>query len=279
MAEFFAERSPHQPGLAIFLTGGDPPLEVLTELVQVLDERRVDCLELAVPFPDSVTDGSLLRRSAKRALGRGIGLADVLSFVCRIRPQLGHLRIAVLADWSATVRPLREQEFVRRVAESGADGVLVHGLPPRLRERHLRAAGEAGLPVVTSCYASSTPDVQQAAAADATAYLYLAARYGRSGGTAPNDYLALSTVVHRLRAMTRVPVAVGFGVRSRADVDGVARAGADAAIVGTAAVGVLERATETGQDMVGEFDRFVLSMQGSGVPPRNEEKGDHPEYH
>lgn len=263
MAEFFAQRSPHRPGLAVLLTGGDPPLEVLAELVRVLDERQVDCLELAVPFPDSVTDGPVLRRSANRALSRDIGLAEVLSFVCRVRPRLRHLRIAVLADWSVTVRPLREQEFARRVAESGADGVLVLGVPPRLRERHLDAAGTAGLPVVATCYATSTPAVQRAAARDATAYLYLVARYGRSGCPSPNDDSALSTAIARLRATTRVPVAVGFGVRSRADVDRVARAGADAAIVGTAAVAVLERATETGHDLVEEFDRFVLSMQGA----------------
>jgi tryptophan synthase alpha chain len=262
VAEFFVGRSPRRPGLAVFLTGGDPPPEVLADLVQVLDERCVDCLELAVPFPNSVTDGPVLRRSANRALARGIGLADVLTFVRRVRPHLRHVRIAVLADWSVTVRPLREEEFVRRVAESGADAVLVHGLPPRLRERHLRAAADTDLPVVATCYATSAPDVQQTAARDATAYLYLVARYGRSGSTYPSGYAALSTVVGQLRATTRVPIAVGFGVRSPADVDGVAQAGADAVVVGTAAAAVLEHATETGRDVVEEFDRFVLSMQG-----------------
>ncbi|WP_229397648.1 tryptophan synthase subunit alpha [Micromonospora okii] len=272
MAEFFADRPGGRPGLAVFLTGGDPPPDRLADLVTLLDERGVDCLELAVPFPDSVTDGPVLRRSARRALRRGTGLADVLAFVARVRPRLRRLRIALLADWSHSVRPVGDAEFVRRVAGSGADAVLVHALPPRLRERHLALAADADLPVVTTCYATSPPPVRAAAARDATAYVYLVAAYGRSGTAPAGGYAGLRAAVGDVRAAGRAPVAVGFGVRTRADLLQIGATGADAAVVGTAAVSAVERAERTGRDVLAGFDTFLRSM---AIVDQPSEEGTH----
>src|SRR5690348_14343613 len=97
---FFGERAPGRPGLALFLNCGDPPLETFRELVLMLDESKVDCLELAIPFPNSPSDGPVIRESASRALERGVDREAVLDFVQSVRPELSHMKIALLADWS-----------------------------------------------------------------------------------------------------------------------------------------------------------------------------------
>ncbi|QLQ36635.1 tryptophan synthase subunit alpha [Micromonospora robiginosa] len=260
MADFFAGRRGAAPGLAVFLTAGDPPVDRLAELVELLDERGVDCLELAVPFPDSVTDGPVLRRAARRALDRGTDADEVLAFVAQVRPRLRRTRIALLADWRHTVRPVGERAFVRRVADAGADGLLVHALPPRLRAAHLAHAADAGLPVVTTCYATSSASVRAAAARDAGAYVYLVATHGRSGTAPERGYGALRAAVDGLRAAGSAPIAVGFGVRDAADVRQIGAAGADAAVVGTAAALAVERTERTGQDLLAGFDTFLRSM-------------------
>jgi tryptophan synthase alpha chain len=263
MAEFFPRRRDSGGyGLALFLNAGDPPLPVLEDLVLMLDERGVDCLELAVPFPDSVTDGPTIRRSARRALdGGGVGLDDVLEFVARVRPKLSHLRIALLADWSYSVkhRPLRS--VVGDVAESGVDGLLVHALPPWLRPDYHSIAREAGLPVVTTCYHGvSSRQVMDEAAANASAYLYLVAHYGRSGTTATAGGPELAATIASLRARTSSPIAVGFGVKTRADAEAVAANGADGVIIGSAGVARVESALSAGHDVVADFEDFVSSI-------------------
>jgi tryptophan synthase alpha chain len=130
-----------------------------------------------------------------------------------------------------------------------------------LRERHLRDAEQAGLPVVTTCYVRSASAVREAAARDATAYLYLVARYGRSGTAPEGGFADLGRVVDRLRLIARAPLAVGFGVRSRADVDRVARTGADAVIVGTAAVEAIDQAVVAGRDTATGLDQFLQSIR------------------
>jgi tryptophan synthase alpha chain len=256
VAEFFPHRG-ERPGLAVFVNAGDPPLDVLADVVAMLDEAGVDCLELAVPFPDSVTDGPVIRRSADRALAAGVGLDETLGFVAAVRGGLRHLRIALFADWSHTVRPLSLRTTIARVADAGADGLLVHALPPRARPAYHRAAQEAGLPVVTTCYAGSDGEVMAEAAAHASAYLYLVAHYGRSGTAPAGGYGHLAGTVARLRDATAAPIAVGFGVRTADDVARVHGLGADAAVVGTAGVSVIERAVTDGRDVVADLRDFV----------------------
>ncbi|MEV8631397.1 tryptophan synthase subunit alpha [Streptosporangium sp. NPDC051023] len=264
MGEFFSCGPGGGPGLAVFLNAGDPPLDVLADLVAMLDESGVDCLELAVPFPGSVTDGPVVRRSADRALARGVGLNETLKFVAAVRPGLARLRIALLVDWSHSLarRPL--PSVVTDIAGSGVDGLLVHALPPRLRAGYYDVTAEAGLPIVTTCYHGvSAPAVMAEAAAHASAYLYLVAHYGRSGTAPAAGYGGLARTVARLRKDTVSPIAVGFGVRTRADVAAIHACGADAAIVGSAGVARIERALGEDRDVVVEFRDFIRSVQPS----------------
>ncbi|MFD0277720.1 tryptophan synthase subunit alpha [Kitasatospora sp. NPDC127111] len=260
-AGFFPGRGPADPGLALFVNAGDPGLDRLDELVRLLDAERVDCLELAVPFPDSVTDGPVIRRSARRALDRGVDLEAVLGFVEKVRPDLRHTRIALLADWGHSVRPVGLEEFLRRARGAGADATLLHGLPPLARRRYLEAAERIGQPVVTTCYANSPCEVLAESAEFASAYLYLVAHFGRSGTVPAPDRSALAPVVATLKGLTTAPVAVGFGVRTAVDVAAMGELGADAAIVGSALVAEIERIQESGGDLLAELAGFVRGLR------------------
>ncbi|TCO60582.1 tryptophan synthase subunit alpha [Actinocrispum wychmicini] len=260
MSDFFAARPDGEPGLAVFLNAGDPSLDMLPELVAMLDESRVDCLELAVPFPHSFTDGPVVRRSARRALANGVGFADVLACLDRLATPR-HLRIALLADWSHTVRPLGMDCFLARVRDSAADGLLTHGLPARARVGYYQAAHQAGIPVVSTCYPSSDPATRVESARNATAYLYLVAHYGRSGTPSADGFRLVRPALRELRADTSAPIAVGFGVRGRAEIEALRDVGADAAIVGSAAVARVERAAAECRDVVADLARFVADLR------------------
>jgi tryptophan synthase alpha chain len=258
--DFFAHRPAGETGLALFLNAGDPPLTALPDVLHMLDGSGVDCLELAVPFPHSFTDGPVVRRSADRALSAGVGLADVLSCVAEVRPRLGHLRIALLTDWSHTVRPVGLDEFLRRVADSAVDALLLHGLPATQRAGYYRTAADLAVPIVTTCYPGSAPEVQAESAHNASAYLYLVSHYGRSGQSG-GGLAELGDVLTALRRDTSAPIAVGFGVRERADVETLARIGADAAVVGSATVSTVESALTEGRDVTTELARFVSGLR------------------
>ncbi|MGH3791229.1 MAG: tryptophan synthase subunit alpha, partial [Pseudonocardiaceae bacterium] len=204
----------------------------------------------------------VIRRSALRALAGGVGLDDVLAFIAAVRPGLSRLRIALLADWSHTVRHRSLPSVIGDIAGSGADGLLVHALPPRVRAGYYAATRDAGLPIVTTCYHNaSSAQVLAEAAAHASAYLYLVAHYGRSGTAPVAGYAELASTIATLRAGTSAPIAVGFGVRTRADLSTIYDCGADAAIVGSAGVARVEYALANGHDVNADLRDFVLFLQ------------------
>jgi tryptophan synthase alpha chain len=260
MSEFFTDPRPGRPGLALFLNAGDPPLDVFEDLVLMLDEQKVDCLELAIPFPNSATDGPAIRASADRALADGVDRDAVLGFIERVVPRLSHLKIALLADWSYSIKPTKMPEFLEMVKASGAHGLLVHGLPPRLREQYYEAAEAAGQPIVTTCYATSEPEVVHDAAEHASAYIYLVAAYGRSGTVGPPDHSKLVPVMEIMRAQTDVPIAVGFGVKTREHIEELGAVGADAAIVGSSCVSRVTAARDAGRDVVEDFHGLLVEL-------------------
>jgi tryptophan synthase alpha chain len=265
---FFADRPADRTGLVLFLVAGDPPLDAFREIVLMMDEREVDCLELAVPFPDSPTDGPVIQESARRALDRGVDLDATLGFVESIRPELSHLKIALLADWSYSIKGTPLHDFLARVQSSGSDGLLIHGLPPRLRPEYYEAADATGLPIVTTCYATSDEAVLHDAAEHASAYIYLVSAYGRSGTVGPPDHSALVPVLETLRERSNVPIAVGFGIKDRSHVEGVGAVGADAAIIGSTCVARVADAQAAGRDVVEDFRELLGELVPSSQPTK-----------
>lgn len=260
MSGFFPDSTAAGPGTVLFLNAGDPPLDQLQDLVLDMDRAGIDCLELAIPFPESVTDGIVIRRSAARALERGISLEQVLVFVDRVKPKLSKMKIVLLADWSHTVKRLGLTDFLSAVAASQVDGLLIHALPPILRDDYREKAARAGIPVVTTCYdVISSPETLRDAAESATAYVYLVAKYGRSGSRPIEGYTSLKGTVDQLRGYGAGSIAVGFGVSSRADLDQLAATGTDAAIIGTAAVAAVETGSTDGDVRAG-FQAFLQNL-------------------
>jgi len=257
---FFTEPREGRPGLALFLNAGDPPLDVLEDLVLLLDDYKVDCLELAVPFPNSASDGETIRQSANRALADGVDRDAVLAFIERVRPRLSHLKIALLADWSHSAKRPPLPEFLGMVKASGADGLLMHGLPPRLREQYYEAAATVGQPIVTTCYASSDAEVLNDAADHGSAYIYLVAHYGRSGNVGPPDHSTLVPILAQLRERTDVPIAIGFGVKNRGHIEGLGAVGADAAIVGSTCVACVADSLANGRDVIEDFEALLVEF-------------------
>ena len=214
---------------------GDPDMGTTRALLDLCLSLGMDLVELCLPFPNAFTDGETLRRAHARGLASGAGLPEALRLIA---DYAGRLDMILLADSSHHLRPLGMAEVCAAAAKAGAAGILPHGLPPRLADAFHLAAQAAGLPVVGTLYAGSAPDQRQAAVARSTAFLYLVSAYGRSGGAAqphlPGPEIAA------LGQITDLPVALGFGLKTRADVAAAFAAGARIAIVGSALSAAVE---------------------------------------
>ena len=219
-----------------FVTAGDPSLDRTVELAGELDAAGVDVLELGVPFSDPLADGPVIQRSSERALARGTTLARVLEAVGRIREK-SDLPLLLFSYYN----PLLRYGLERLAAEArdvGVDGVLVTDLPPEEAGPWLAAARPAALDTVFLA-APTSPDGRLRRVAEASrGFVYAVSRTGVTG-----ERQVLSDearpLVERLRALTAVPVALGFGIATPEQV-AAAAAVADGVVVGSALVRFLE---------------------------------------
>ena len=160
------------------------------------------------------------------------------------------------------------------VADSGSDAILVHALPPRFHADYYETAASLTLPVVTTCYATSSDEVKAEAVRHASAYVYLVAQYGRSGSGPEDGYGHLSAIIQPLRRRRDVPIAVGFGVKTRTDLDAIRNAGADAAIIGSAFISEIEPLLIEGRSTLDGTRAFLARlMDGATTSPSRASHG------
>jgi tryptophan synthase alpha chain len=224
-----------------FVTAGDPSLDRTVDVALAMEQGGMDVLELGVPFSDPVADGPVIQRSSDRALRRGVTLASVLDVVERIRARTDTLPIVLFSY----VNPLLRHGLAataRRARDAGADGILATDLPPEEAEDWMRIAQETGLDTVFLAAPTST-DVRLRAVAEAsTGFVYAVSRTGVTGVSAELSDDA-APLVARLRALTRAPIALGFGISTPEQV-AVAGRLADGVVVGSALVRFLEEHPE-----------------------------------
>jgi tryptophan synthase alpha chain len=225
-------------GLVAFITAGDPSLAATESLVLTLAEAGADVIELGVPFSDPLADGPAIQRSSERALKAGASLAGVLDLVANIRRKSDVP--LVLFSYYNPVLQMGLDRFADRAAAAGADGVLITDLTPEEAGDYRRIVTARGLDTIFLA-APTSPDERLALIAESTSgFLYLISRTGVTGAkdSLPEDLPAL---VRRVRAVTRLPIAVGFGISLPGQVS-ILGGLADAAVVGSALVQEIEQA-------------------------------------
>lgn len=224
-----------QKALITFVTAGDPDLETTERIVHALVEAGVDLIELGFPFSDPMADGPTIQASSERALAAGTTLAGVLAMVTRVR-QHSNVPI-VLMGYYNPVFCYGAERFARDAAAAGIDGLLLVDLPPEEAGELQPFLRAAGVDLITLL--APTTDAERAArlAANGEGFIYYVSMTGVTG-TAQVDAGAIEAVVTRLKAQSRVPVAVGFGVSTPDDARAVGRF-ADAVVVGSALVKVI----------------------------------------
>jgi len=242
IAETFARiRSERRPGLVTYTTAGDPDLPRSAEILKALDRAGADVLEVGVPFSDPLADGPVIQRATERALAAGGSLRSALAMIEQIRPQVS----APIVVFSYANPLLRRglDDFARRAAGAGVDGVLALDLPIEEAGGFRETLARSGLDTIFLLSPTTTDVRVRKAAQLGSGFLYGISRLGVTGA---RDQVAAgaAVMVRRIRAHTTMPIALGFGI-SRPEHVAEVCAYADAAVVGSALVSVIAKESST----------------------------------
>lgn len=250
-----AARRAGRAGLIPFVTAGDPDPVETPDLIATLAAAGADVVELGVPFSDPVADGVAIQRSSERALAKGVTLAKTLEIVRAARRRT-NVPI-VLFGYLNPVLAFTPERFAREAASAGVDGVLLTDMPVE-EGSDLRALfRSSGLDTVQLASPTSGPARLPRIAAESRGFVYC---ISRTGVTGKREELpaGLDDLVGTVRRSTALPIAVGFGISTPAQVRAVA-AIADAVVVGSALVETLALA-RTPAARLESARSFLLSL-------------------
>lgn len=234
-AAFARARHEKRAAFVAYLTAGDPDFATSLAACRAVLAGGADILELGVPFSDPLADGPTNQHAAQRALESGMTAARTDELVRRIR-EVSDAPV-VFYTYYNLIFSNGVENYVRAAKAAGADGLLTLDLPPEEAGELLAACAQHGLKTVF-IVAPTTPDSRlPLICAAATGFIYYVSRAGVTGVRA-QVATDIPAAVARIRAHTKLPVAVGFGISTIAQVREVAAA-ADGVVVGSALVNVI----------------------------------------
>jgi len=252
-------RAEDRVGLVTYTTVGDPDVPRSGDVLLALDRAGADVLEVGIPFSDPLADGPVIQRATERALAAGATLRRALDLIGELRTKVS-APIVVFSYANPLVR-MGVKVFARRAAAAGVDGVLALDLPIEEADDFRAALSAEGLDTIFLLSPTTTDARIRKAAELGSGFLYGISRLGVTGA---RDQVAsgAEALARRIRARTTLPVAMGFGISSPAQVAEVGGY-ADAAVVGSALVSVV---AEHGQrpDLAGKVEEYVRWLKSSG---------------
>jgi tryptophan synthase alpha chain len=242
-------------GFIPFITAGDPDL-VTTELLLVeLAAAGADIIELGVPFSDPVADGEVIQRASERALRKRVTLSDALRCVSNAKE---HIDVpVVLFSYLNPLLRFGQDRLAKEVKKAGVDAVLIADLIPEEATAWNTAFRDHGVDLIFLVAPTTSDERLTTVAQQASGFIYAVSRAGVTGA---RDEMTRDAepLIKRVRAVSDLPVAVGFGISTAEQVQHVWNF-ADAAVVGSAIVNQIEKMTGS-SDLVGRVGEFARSL-------------------
>lgn len=248
-------RSSGHKALIPYITAGDPDLQATSELIVGMAAAGADVIELGVPFSDPMADGPVIQRAAERALERGVELEGILEAVAVARRSTD-VPIILFSYYNPLLQYGLER-LVERAVELGIDGLLVTDMVPEEAGELLALARK--LDVIFLLAPTSSDERIRKVAAVASGFIYAVSRTGVTG-TAKTLSDTAAPLVERIRRVTDLPVAVGFGVSEPEHVAEVWRV-ADGAVVGSRIVREIEMCGDR-KALVREVGSLLKRLRG-----------------
>jgi len=241
-----------------YIAAGDPEPWITVPLMHALVKNGADILELGVPFSDPMADGPVIQRAAERALKYKISLTNVLAMVREFREK-DKTTPVVLMGYLNPIEALGYARFAQEAAAAGVDGVLTVDLPPEEADGFQPAMKSQGLDTIFLLAPTSPPERIKLIAKAASGFIYYVSLRGVTGA-ANLDVREVAVKLKEIRAHTKLPLGVGFGIGSPEAAAQVAEF-ADAVIVGSAVVRRMEEMAAKPDKILTEVPAFIARLR------------------
>jgi tryptophan synthase alpha chain len=259
----FAElRGRKSKALIAYIMAGDPTLHDTERLVLELEQAGADVIELGVPFSDPIADGPVIQQAAERALRSGASLRKILPMVKTLRSKT-QIPLVLMAYYN-TIHAFGAERFCQEAVAVGVDGLIVPDMPPDEAGPLEEPAAATGLQLIFLVAPTSTTERRSYVVRRSHGFVYYVSLTGITGAKLSN-LADVRANVEKIRKISAIPVAVGFGVATPEDAAKVA-AIADGVIVGSAIVKQIG-VHQQNSGMVAQVGSFAKSLKAAMTSP------------
>jgi len=238
---FAALKKEGRAALVTFTMAGDPDYETSLAIAKALPKAGADVIELGMPFTDPMADGPVIQAAGLRALKSGQRMTKTLALVRELRKEDDETPI-VLMGYYNPIYAYGSDRFLADAKAAGVDGLIVVDLPPEEDEELCVPALKAGLNFIRLATPTTDDKRLPTVLTNTSGFVYYVSLTGITGMAAPDTTKATAAVA-RIKRHTRLPVAVGFGVRTAEQARTIAE-GADGVVVGSALVDALRQSLD-----------------------------------
>jgi tryptophan synthase alpha chain len=223
--------------LIAYIMAGDPDLSATEEIVFEMEKAGVDMIELGVPFSDPVADGPTIQKASERALAKGVTLKSVINTVSALRKQTK--MPILLMTYLNPIHAMGVELFFKKGRAAGIDGVIIPDLPLEEAKPYLALSRQYRIDLIFLIAPTTPPSRMKKIVKEASGFIYYVALTGITGAKI-SDIVSVTEQIQKIKTMTKIPVAVGFGVT--AENIGEVACSADGAIVGSELVKIIASA-------------------------------------
>jgi tryptophan synthase alpha chain len=241
---FAALKAEGRAALVTFTMAGDPDYEASLAIAKALPKAGADVIELGMPFTDPMADGPAIQAAGQRALKAGQNMKKTLALVREFRSGDDTTPI-VLMGYYNPVYIYGVDKFLADAKSAGVDGLIIVDLPPEEDDELCLPALKAGLNFIRLATPTTNDQRLPAVLANTSGFVYYVSITGITGAATP-DATKVAAAVARIKRHTKLPVAVGFGVRNAESARAIAE-GADGVVVGSALVDALRASLKDGK--------------------------------
>lgn len=257
-ATFAALKEQGKRALVPFVTAGDPDPGVTVPLMHALVAAGANIVELGVPFSDPMADGPVIQRASERALANGVSLSDVLHMVSQFRRDDSRTPV-ILMGYLNPFEVTGYERFADAAAGAGVDGVLTVDLPPEEADGFRGAIRSRDMDAIFLLAPTSDDERIARICAQASGFVYYVSLKGVTGA-AHLEVGPVADRVKRIKAVTDLPVGVGFGISDGDTAARIARV-SDAVVVGSVLVRAMEERMAEPDSIPEAVARIVSSMR------------------
>lgn len=254
---FAALKAEDRAGLVTFVMAGDPDAATFAKILAGLPAAGADVIEVGMPFSDPMADGPAIQAAGLRALKAGQNMHKTLAAVKAFRVKDNETPIVLMGYFNPIyVYPV--DAFLTDAVAAGVDGLIIVDAPPEVDDELCLPAVAKGLNFIR--LATPTTDAKRlpAVLANTSGFVYYVSITGITG-TATPDAIEVHAQVARIKKSTKLPVAVGFGVKTAEQARAIAK-GADAVVVGSALVSAIADSLDKTGKATGKTASAVLDV-------------------